>query len=76
MPFYFVLNPLSAGPDYICVFYPIKYQVLNTITIKRDINQNISKSLTSILRNPNNFHTLEVVARVSETQLQVSANSD
>ena len=34
------------------------------------------KQLTSILSNLNNFHSLEVVDRVSETQLQVSENSD
>ena len=37
---------------------------------------NIWKQLTSILSNLNNFHSLEVVDRVSETQLQVSENSD
>ena len=31
----------------------------------------ICKELTSILSNLNNFHSLEVVDRVSETQLQV-----
>ena len=36
----------------------------------------IWKLLTSILSNPNNFHSLEVVDRVSETQLQVGENSD
>ena len=34
------------------------------------------KSITSILLNLNNFHSLEVVARVSETQLQVGENSN
>ena len=37
---------------------------------------NIWKQLTSILSNLNNFHSLEVVDRVSETQLQVGENSD
>ena len=32
--------------------------------------------LTSILSNLNNFHSLEVVDRVSETQLQVGENSN
>ena len=32
--------------------------------------------MTSILSNLNNFHSLEVVDRVSETQLQVGENSD
>ena len=37
---------------------------------------NIWKQLTSILSNLNNFHSHEVVDRVSETQLQVGENSD
>ena len=37
---------------------------------------NIWKQLTSILSSLNNFHSLEVVDRVSETQLQVGENSD
>ena len=37
---------------------------------------NIWKQLTSILSNLNNFHSLEVVDRVSETQFQVGENSD
>ena len=36
----------------------------------------IWKELTSILSNLNNFHSLEIVNRVSETQLQVGENSD
>ena len=32
--------------------------------------------MTSILSNLNNFHSLEVVNRVSETQLQVIQDSD
>ena len=37
---------------------------------------NIWKQVTSILWNQNNFHSLEVVDRVSETQLHVGDNSD
>ena len=37
---------------------------------------NIGKQLTSILSNLTNFHSLEVVDRVSETQLQVGENYD
>ena len=37
---------------------------------------NIWKQFTSILSNLNNLHSLEVVDRVSETQLQVGENSD
>ena len=36
----------------------------------------ISKSFTSFLSNLNNFHSLEIVDRVSETQLQISENSN
>ena len=37
---------------------------------------NIWKQLTCILPNLNNFHSLEVVDRVSEAQLQVGENLD
>ena len=37
---------------------------------------NILKQFTSILSNLNNFHSLEVVDCVSETQFQVDENSD
>ena len=46
------------------------------VKIKYDINQQDLKELTSILSNLNNFHPLEVVDRVSETQLQVGENSN
>ena len=72
-----LLDHLTAGAAYIRVFilyYHIKYHLLNMLKIKWDIN--IWKQLTSILSNLNNFHSLEVVDRVSETQLQVSENSD
>ena len=65
------INPLTAGAAYIRVFifyYHIKYHILNMLKIW--------KQLTSILSNLNNFHSLEVVDRVSETQLQVGDNSD
>ena len=42
--------------------------------VKCDINQQYLK--TSILSNLNNFHSFQVVDRVSETQLQVGENSD
>ena len=45
------------------------------LKIRRDINQQYLQ-LTSILSNLNNFHSLEVVDRVSETQLQVGENLD
>ena len=46
------------------------------LNIKCAINQQIFISLTSLLSNLNDFHSLEVVDRVSETQLQVSENSN
>ena len=36
----------------------------------------IGKELTSMLSNLNNFHSLEIVDRVSEAQLQVGKNSN
>ena len=65
-------NPLTTGAAYIRVFIfyqHIKYDILNMLKIKCDINQ-------QDLKNLNNFHTLEVVDRVSETQLQVGENSN
>ena len=43
---------------------------------QRDIKQQDSKKSTCILSNLNNFYSLEVVDRVSETQLQVGENSN
>ena len=43
-------------------------------SLKRDTNQ--QESSTFILWDLENFHSLEVVDRVSETQLQVGENSD
>ena len=73
-------NPLTAGAAYIRVFIfyqHIKYHLLNMLKIKIVISiSNIWKQLASILSNLNIFHSLEVVDRVSETQLQVGENSD
>ena len=44
------------------------------LKMKRDINQQDFKF--TILSNLNNFHPLEVVDRVSETQLQVDENEN
>ena len=41
------------------------------LKIKCDINQQDLKRGTSVLSNRYNFHSLEVVDRVSQTQLQV-----
>ena len=47
------------------------YHILNMLKIKCDINQQDLK-----LSNMNNFPSLEVVDRVSETKLQVGENSN
>ena len=53
------------------------YHILNMLKMKRDIKSaRFEKKFTSILSDLNNFHSLEVVDRVSETQLQVSENSN
>ena len=44
------------------------------LKIKCDINQQDLKRVYLILSNLINFHSLEVVDRVSETQLQVGEN--
>ena len=46
------------------------------VNIKCDINQQYLKRFDPIFSNLNNFHSLEVVDRVSETQLQVRENSN
>ena len=46
------------------------------LKIKRDINQQHVKIVDLILSDPNNFHSFEVMNRVSETQLQVGENSN
>ena len=71
---------LTAGAAYIRVFIfyqHIKYHILNMLNIKCDINQqDLKRVITSILSNLNNFHSLDIVDRVSETQLQVGENSN
>ena len=49
----------------------IKYHILTMFKIKCDFNQQDLKTVDLHLSNLNNFHSLEVVDRVSETQLQV-----
>ena len=71
------INPLTAGAAYIRDFNFIS--TLSTtfimLKIKCDINQQDLKRVNH-LSNLNNFHSLEVVDRVSETQLQVGKNSN
>ena len=73
------LNLLIAGAAHIRVFFfyqQIKYHLLNMLKIKCDINEQYLKTVDLHFVNLNNFHLLDVVDRVSETQLQVGANSD
>ena len=72
-------NPLTAGVAYIrlFIFYQhFKYHILNMLKIKCDLNQLDLKRDELHFLNLNNFHSLEVVDRVSETQLQVGENSN
>ena len=46
------------------------------LKIKCDINQQALKTVDLHLSNLNNFHSLEIVDRVSETQFQVGEYSD
>ena len=69
----------TAGAAYLLVFIfyeHIKYHLLNMLKIKCDINQQYLKAVYLILSNLDNFHSLEVVDRVSETQLLVGENTD
>ena len=73
-----IINPLTADSAYIrvCIFYQhIKYHI-NMLKIKCDINQQDLERVDRHFVNLNNFHSLEVVDRVSETQLQVGENSN
>ena len=69
----------TAGHDNIRGFHVLSSliftcQILNMLKLKRDVNQ---QDLATILLNLNNSsHSLKNVDRVSETQLQVSENSN
>ena len=52
------------------------YYLLNMLKIKYYINQQYLKTVDLNFSNLNNFHSLEVVDRVSETQLQGGENSN
>ena len=51
-----------------------QYHILNRLKIKRDSNQQNLNNVNLHFSNLDNFHSLEVVDRVSETQLQVGGN--
>ena len=53
---------------------PFRYHLLNMLKKNVTSISNIWKQMTFILSNLNNFHSLEVMDRVSETQLQLSEN--
>ena len=71
------LNSLAAGAVHIRFLYFLLAHPISAFKHVKDKNTLISKIrnlLTSILSNMNNFHPLEVVASVSETQLQAGEN--
>ena len=66
---------MSAG---YCRVRSCLISTLNTSFVekKRDINQQDFNIVDFISSNLNNFHSLEVVGRVSQAQLQVGENSN
>ena len=74
-------NPLTTGPDYIRFFLffitTLTSHFWTRIEIKRDINQQDLEIVDPhIFSKLDNFYSLEVVDRASETQLQVGENSN
>ena len=72
-------NPVPIIFGLYIFHYHITYQLLNMLDIKHDNNQQDLKIFDlqgCISSNLNKFHSLEVVEPVSETQLQVSENSN
>ena len=70
------LNPLLVCTDYLFLLAHCISNIKHVENKNFTPISNICKQLTSIFPNLNNFHSLEVVDRVSETQLQVSENSN
>ena len=76
------VNALIAGPDYIRFLYSLlsqydnMYKFLNMLTIQSYINQQDLVIVVPHFVKSDFFHSLEVVYRVSETQLQVGDNSN
>ena len=72
-----LFNPLTAGAVYIRFLHFILAHYVSAFNPdKSDINQQDLHFFTSIMSNLNNFYSLEVVDRVSETHLQVGQNSN
>ena len=74
-----MVKPLTADSDYtrFFIFYLANLISLTTfehvLKITRDIKQqDFTKTLTHILSSLNNFHSLDGVDSVGETQLQVA----
>ena len=67
------LNPLTAGAVHIRFLH---FLLAYYISAFKPVISKICSLLTSFLSNLNNFHLLEVVDRISETQLQVGENSN
>ena len=74
-------NPSTIGPDYIRFFLffiaTLTSHFWTRMEIKRDINQQDLEIVDPrIFSRLDNFHSLEVVDRASETLLQVGENSN
>ena len=70
-----IFREIQSRLYFFSFFYQdIKGQLLNTLkqNLTSTPTRQILKLLTSILSNLNNFHSLEVVDRISETQLQMN----
>ena len=74
------VNPLTTGPDCIPFHMFLLAHYMSAFKYAKDKtwlqSKRFEKRLTLILSILKNFHSLEVVDRVSETQLQVGENSN
>ena len=70
------VDPFTASHDYAIFFKKFYYHITDFKHVKDKTWYQAEKWLTTILSNLNNFPSLEVVNRVSETQLQVGENSN
>ena len=68
----------SLAADYICFSFLLAHQIpaREYVNIQRDVNQQDFKIFDLYIVNVDNFHSFEVVDRVSETQIQVGKNSN
>ena len=75
------VNPRHDLPDHNLIQYAKVNRMLGSSSFTRKVICEVSlsenyKNMYSILTNLDNFHSLEAVDRVSETQLQVNENSN